>query len=159
MYILKVHTRGSIWEAKVLAGLLSSSRGGNFKIFRPKMAIIQDFSNRFIWPTKSITSMNFGIRACFNMKFIRVVRKIDILNIFLIKYRSASDIDVPPKATLPPRDRTFFLHPVIAQAQVRIYPKIGGCIFFVWEKNGKTCFFSLLKSVYEVKILENSKIP
>ena len=85
MYIPKVHTRGSIWEAKVLAGSLSSSRGGNFKIFRLKMAIFEHFLNQFIWPTKSITSMNFGLKACFNMKFIRVVQKIEILKIFINK--------------------------------------------------------------------------
>ena len=85
MYILKVHTRGSIRVAKFLAGSLSSSRGGNFKILRLKIAIFEDFSNRCIWPTKSITTMKFGLRACFNLKFIRVVQKNEILKIYIIK--------------------------------------------------------------------------
>ena len=85
MYILKVHTRGSIRVENFLAGSLSSSRGGNFKILRPKMAIFEDFSNRCIWPTKSITTMKFGLRACFNLKLIRVVQKNEILKIFINK--------------------------------------------------------------------------
>ena len=111
MYILKVHTRGSIRVAKFLAGSLSSSRGGNFKILRLKIAIFENFSNHCIWPTKSITTMKFGLRACFNLKFIRVVQKMRFWKFILLKYRSAFDIDVPPKVTLPPRDRTIFLHP------------------------------------------------
>ena len=85
MYILKVHTRGSIRVAKFLAGSLLSSGGGNFKISRLKMAIFEDFSNRCIWPTKSITTIKFGLRACFNLKFIRVVQKNEILKIYINK--------------------------------------------------------------------------
>ena len=45
MHILKLPTRGSICAAKFFAGSLSSSRDGNFKIFKLKIAVLGDIWN------------------------------------------------------------------------------------------------------------------
>jgi len=53
LHILKVPTRVGIGGQLVWTGSLSSSCGGKFKIFSPKMAIFGHIWNGSIWPTKS----------------------------------------------------------------------------------------------------------
>ena len=90
--------------------------------FRLRVAGTSKFSG-WKWPFLSIfqTALSgqpkasqawiLGSRHVSTWNLLGWCKKLRFWKFLLIKYKSASDIDLPPKVTLPPRDRTIFLHP------------------------------------------------
>ena len=132
---------------------------GISKFWGRKWPFFRIFQTAVSGQPKASLPWNLGSGHVSTWNLLGWCKKMRFWKFLFIKYRSVSDIYVPPKVTLPPRDRTIFLHPSNCLGIGKDISKNWRLYIFCLGEKWKNVFFCLLKSVYEVKILENSKIP
>ena len=98
------------WQ-NFLLGRFRLRVAGISKFWGWKWPFLRIFQTAVSGQPKASQPWNLGSGHVSTWNLLGWYKKMRFWKFILLKYQSAFDIDVPPKITLPPRDRTIFLLP------------------------------------------------